>query len=157
MAVEVRLRPSRRTYVSGESVDLRATIRNSSTRAIHVVTETAYIWRSGPDRITVLLAESPPANGLCYYGYIPPRTQRLGGGRTIVVPLPIGLPPREGAIDSATGYVWREQPVSGSVTIAVTVGYLEKAFEPKTTAPWAEFVEQQQTTQPATVRIRVAT
>jgi hypothetical protein len=156
MAIRVSLRPSRRTYLAGESIDLSATIRNTFTRAAHVVTETAYIQCSAPDRIDVFLAETTPAEGLCYYDYIPPQTRRIGPGRTITVAIPIGMPPRQGVIDSAIGYVWREQPVADRVTIAVTVGWLARPFKPQTNGSWAEFLAQQTTTRPARVRVRVA-
>jgi hypothetical protein len=156
MAIRTSLRASRRSYVAGEPIDLIATIRNTFDRAVHVVSEPAYIVRGAADRIDVLLAETPAENGLCYYDYLPPSLRRVGPGRAITVDITIGMPPREGALDSALGYVWREQPVSGDVTIAVTVGYLTRPFAPRTNGPWAEFIAQQTTVRPARIRVRVA-
>lgn len=151
--LKLSVRTSQFRYAFGETVDLIVQIKNTSKRKLHVIAEPRYIWKAGHDRVKVLFAETETAEGLAYYNYIPPRLRSLSAGGTMTIKAPIGMPPREGEIDSRGRYVWRETPVGGNVFIEVAVGYLREPFRPASSAPWAEFLARQKRTAPARAKV----
>jgi hypothetical protein len=161
VALRLGLRAGRKSYRRDEAIALALTVRNVSKTRLFVVAALQphhgppYIWRSAPDAVPILLAEDNVPDGFCYYGYWPPELFPLAPGARRTIPLHVGMPPRVGRIEN-NHYVWKETPVSGTVTIDVVVGYLTRPFRPKTAAPWAEFVAQQQTVGPVNVTVHVS-
>jgi hypothetical protein len=160
--LSVRARASRRNYDFGETIDLNVSVKNVSADRLYLVTAlplrhqgVPYIWKSGQRRISVLLAEAELPAGFAYYAYIPPALISLAPGRERIIPIHIGMPPRQGRIERNI-YSWAETPVSGKVTIELTVGYLRSRFRARTSAPWAEFLRQQEKAAPARVSVHVA-
>ncbi len=127
----------------GEAIELGVRIHNTTGASLFVVTGPPYIWRTAADRVAVLLGETAPADGLSYYGYVPPSVRSVGAARSTSVSVSVGMPPREGSIDTDGDYSWVTKPVSGDVTIEVRVGYLRQRFRPTSNAPWAEFLAAQ--------------
>ena len=155
MPVTIRATTRRKRFSYGEAIDLEVRVKNSESRRVFVVTE-PYVWSSSRTRLKVLLAEAPPSPGFCYYEYSPPTRRMIKPGAEILIRVPIGMPPRTGAFDSRGHYVWQATPVAGSVTLEVTVGYLENPFRPRTSAPRAEFLQQQTLTATKTIKLRIA-
>lgn len=160
--LKVQVNTSRTDYRYQETIKLDVLLENKSLKSLLVITPDRYyesgppyIWKSGPRRIGVMLAEDELPPGFCYYGYNPPALHSLAAGRKMTIQLSIGMPPRVGRIEN-NDYAWVETPVTGKIEIEVTVGYLKKKFVPQTLAPWAEFLSLQEKTKPVSLTVSVA-
>lgn len=142
--ISVTVRSSRVNYGYGEAIDLTVAVLNSIADPVFIVTGPPYIWRDARDRIQVLLGESAPGAGFCYYDYEPPITHRLAPGKRMNISLSIGMPLREAVIDKEGAYGWRGIPITGDVVLEVKVGYLKQKFAPRSAGPWAEFLDVQE-------------
>jgi hypothetical protein len=155
MAVTITATTRRKRLSYGEAIELEVRVKNGGPRRVFVVTE-PYVWSSSRTRLNVLLAEATPSPGFCYYDYSPPRRRMVRPGQETLIRVKVGMPPRKGDFDAQGRYIWKATPVAGSVSLEVTVGYLENSFRPRTSAPWAEFLEQQTLTTPKRIKLRIA-
>ena len=147
--LKVWVQSSHKTYGLGESIDLSVSVENLSTQRLFVVTARPlhhygppYVWKINNSTIGVKLAEEGIPPGFCYYEYVPPALLSLPPRKTRMIPVSVGMPPRAGRLEKGA-YVWVETPVSGRITIELTVGYLKDRLKPNGT--WAEFVRFQET------------
>ena len=142
--ISITATSSRTRYGYGEAIDLSIGVRNSSAAQIFVVSGPPLVWRQSAHRIRVLLGEADPGTAFCYYNYAPPSLHSLGAGENVALSVSIGMPLREGVIDSKGAYSWREIPLARDLVAELQVGYLKHPFAPQTSAAWAEFVDAQQ-------------